>query len=270
MRFYNKGALKINENIAGIIATFIMIYVFLRICKLIKFIVGKLSMKNNKHSYSTGNLNRKPTFEEENIEKGILGEREFVSYLNRDNSYYKKILQNVYLDKTDGTTTELDVILICSFGIYVFEVKNYDNCFIFGSRNQKQWNRRSHKGTIYRIENPINQNLRHLDELKNHLNIKKYNLYKSIVIFVGNAEIKSYIPNIDSNFLLTKSDYNRLNYLIKENNIELLSSSEVDEIYLKLKPFSEVSELVKLNHRNRIKSYNNFKQYYYGGIEKKK
>ena len=95
----------------------------------------------------------------------------------------------------------------------------------------------------------------HFDELKNQLQVKKYNLYKSIVIFVGNAEIKSYIPNIDSNFVLTKSDYSRLNYLIKENNIELLSNSEVDEIYYKLKPYSEVSELVKLNHRNRAKCY---------------
>lgn len=262
--------MKISESIAGIIAALTMIYVFVRICKLVKFIVGRVFKKNYNHNHKvnngnnsyTNNLNRKQTFEERNIEKGIEGEREFVNYLNRDNSYYKRILENVYLEKSNGTTTELDVVLICSYGIYVFEVKNYDNCWIFGSRNQKEWTSRYRNGTIHRFGNPINQNVVHLDELKNHLNIKKYNLYKSIVILVGNAEIKSYIPNMDSNFILTKSDYNRLNYLIKENNIELLSSSEVDEIYLKLKPYTEVSELVKLNHINRIKSYNNSKQYY--------
>lgn len=36
-----------------------------------------------------------------------------------------KFLFNVYLPKGEGETTEIDVLMICSQGIYVFESKNY-------------------------------------------------------------------------------------------------------------------------------------------------
>lgn len=227
----------------------IKIYGFILILIIFKYIIKRLN--NNKINGKYKNLTR----EERANQKGLDGEYEFINYLNKDNSYYKKIIHNAYINKLDNTTTELDVVLICNFGVYLFEIKNYDG-WIFGSRNQNIWTQRFSNGKTYKFNNPINQNLNHLKELENFLKIRKYNLYKSIVFFIGNGELKSYIPSIDSNLILTKNDYLRLNYLIKENNIELLNNFEVDEIYNKLKPLTEVSEITKLNHINRIKSYN--------------
>jgi hypothetical protein len=42
-----------------------------------------------------------------------------------------KLLTNVYLPKKDGSTTEIDLIMIDETGIYVFESKNYSG-WIFG------------------------------------------------------------------------------------------------------------------------------------------
>lgn len=50
------------------------------------------------------------------------------------------MLTNVYLPKGDGTTTEIDLIMISATGIYVFESKNYSG-WIFGDENSRYWKR---------------------------------------------------------------------------------------------------------------------------------
>ena len=49
-----------------------------------------------------------------------------------------KLLTNVYLPKEDGTTTEIDLIMVSATGIYVFESKNYSG-WIFGDEKSKFW-----------------------------------------------------------------------------------------------------------------------------------
>lgn len=51
---------------------------------------------------------------------------------------YKKFLFNCYIPKGDGTTTEVDVIMIHETGIYVIESKNYNGC-IFGREDAYEW-----------------------------------------------------------------------------------------------------------------------------------
>ena len=47
-----------------------------------------------------------------------------------------KSLTNIYLFKEDCTTTEIDLIMISTIGIYVFESKNYSG-WIFSDENTK-------------------------------------------------------------------------------------------------------------------------------------
>ena len=49
-----------------------------------------------------------------------------------------KVLTNIYLPKEDGTTTEIDLIMISATSIYVFESKNYSG-WIFGDESSKFW-----------------------------------------------------------------------------------------------------------------------------------
>ena len=51
---------------------------------------------------------------------------------------YKKLLSNCYLPKSDGTFTEIDVILLHESGIYVVESKNYSG-WIFGKDYEQYW-----------------------------------------------------------------------------------------------------------------------------------
>ena len=49
-----------------------------------------------------------------------------------------KLLTNVYIPKADGTTTEIDLLMINKAGFYVVESKNYSG-WIFGVEKIKNW-----------------------------------------------------------------------------------------------------------------------------------
>ena len=56
---------------------------------------------------------------------GSYGEYCIFKLLKSYESQGAKFLFNVYLPKGENETTEIDVLMICSQGIYVFESKNY-------------------------------------------------------------------------------------------------------------------------------------------------
>ena len=89
---------------------------------------------------------------------GRYGEYLTYKYLKHMEDNGARFLFNVYIPRGNGETTEIDVLMICSKGIFVFESKNY-NGWIFGSESQKYWYQtfpagrgRSHKEHFY---NPI-------------------------------------------------------------------------------------------------------------------
>lgn len=113
---------------------------------------------------------------------GRYGEYLTYKYLKQFESNGAKFLFNVYIPKENGETTEIDVLMICSNGIFVFESKNYSG-WIFGSESQKNWYQtlpsgrgRSHKEHFY---NPIMQNRSHIKYLKAFLN-KEIPMYSAM------------------------------------------------------------------------------------------
>ena len=69
---------------------------------------------------------------------GSYGEYCIFKLLKSYESQGAKFLFNVYLPKGENETTEIDVLMICSQGIYVFESKNYSG-WIFGNEKYKMW-----------------------------------------------------------------------------------------------------------------------------------
>ena len=118
-----------------------------------------------------------------------------------------KFLFNVYIPKGNGETTEIDVLMICSKGIFVFESKNYSG-WIFGSESQKNWYQtlpagrgKSHKEHFY---NPIMQNHSHIKNLK-YLLDEQFPI-RSIIVFSDRCTLKS--VQIKSNDISVINRYN--------------------------------------------------------------
>ena len=72
------------------------------------------------------------------LDKGKYGEYLTYKYLKHLEADGAKFLFNTYIPKGNEGTTEIDVLMICKKGIFVFESKNYSG-WIFGSEQQLYW-----------------------------------------------------------------------------------------------------------------------------------
>ena len=122
------------------------------------------------------------------VVKGAIGEgiiRLYLLFLDKDRyvSYH-----DLYIPKEDGTTTQIDHVVLSPFGIFVIETKNYGG-WIFGSESGQYWTQ-----TIYRTKNkfynPIAQNRGHIKYLKKYLTYDQVNAYQSIIVFTMRATLK--------------------------------------------------------------------------------
>lgn len=161
-----------------------------------------------------------------------------------------KFLFNTIIPTNHNGTTEIDVILICSNGIFVFECKNYSG-WIFGNELQRNWTQtlpqgrgRCHKEYFY---NPIMQNAAHIKYLKNLLgkNIR----VQSIIVFSDRCVLKDI--TIKSNDVNVVNHYNLANAITKicsQSQAAIYTEEEIKHIYNKLYPYTQLDYTAREKH----------------------
>lgn len=122
---------------------------------------------------------------------GRRGERRVTELLRRGLPAGFRVIDDVYLPLRDGTTTQIDNVIVGNSGIFVIEVKTYSG-WIFGDARSRQWTQ-----TIYRkksrFQNPIHQNYRHKCALSECLGVPM-DLFRDIVVFMGDCQFKTEMP----------------------------------------------------------------------------
>lgn len=108
-------------------------------------------------------------------------------YFNKQKNYY--LFHNIYLcfntNNNDVVYTQIDLLFITLFAVYVIEVKNFDSAKIIKNHpeNETQW--LSDNIPFY---SPIKQNQAHIYALKNSVNF--YNIdYQSVVVFANSKNL---------------------------------------------------------------------------------
>ncbi|HET7621961.1 MAG TPA: nuclease-related domain-containing protein [Gemmatimonadaceae bacterium] len=101
------------------------------------------------------------------------------------------LMNHVTLRLKDGTT-EVDHILVSRFGVFVIETKDYKG-WIFANAKQANWTQVLFKRK-FRFQNPIRQNFRHVRAVQGLLDFLPPDAIKSVVVFTGEAEFKTEIP----------------------------------------------------------------------------
>ncbi len=101
------------------------------------------------------------------------------------------LLNNITL-KTSDSTTQIDHILVSTYGVFVIETKHYTG-WIFGDKNSKQWTQVLY-GTKNRFQNPLHQNYKHLKSVQALLDFLPPEQINSLVVFSGDAEFKTPMP----------------------------------------------------------------------------
>lgn len=229
----------------------LFLYPFLIIGVYVGLKLLLLKAKFNKSQYQliSGNNFLKTIYD-----KGNYGE--YLTFCMLEKVSENNILTNIYLPKKDGTTTEIDLLMVDTTGIYVFESKNYSG-WIFGDEKNKMWTQSLKGGQKNKFFNPIWQNKGHISALDNYLDGQFSEAFYSYIIFSERCELKK-VSFSSSNVSVIKR--NRFIPKFKKhvsNAPNKLSTEEVQEIYSKLKLRTLADEETKKKHIEEIKTKHN-------------
>lgn len=235
-----------------ILLVIFLIYCFIKWAKYNSKEERNIKYRNNAYKESEYFKITGLPFSELMNNKGLRGE--YYVYLNlKEVKEPRRFLFNCYLPNKNGSTTELDVILINPGGIFVFENKNYSG--LVEGKESSKYLLHTTKDKTYSFENPIRQNNGHIQALKSYLKEFDVPIY-SICSFSDYTELK-----IESD----PSSYNHIWKLGElKNNIDkmtdeflryssrALNSEIIESIYNKLYPCTQVDEEIKKEHISRI------------------
>lgn len=123
--------------------------------------------------------------------KGLSGERVINRLITQalDPETYH-LIPDVMLPRPGGTT-QIDHVVVSRYGIFVLETKNFDG-WIFGGEQDAKWTQVLYKRKT-RFQNPLRQNYLHTKTLSDLTGIP-HKYFKSVVLFVGDSEFKTPMP----------------------------------------------------------------------------
>lgn len=156
--------------------------------------------------------------------KGFFGEKSVSFFLSRLNENKYMVINDIML-QVGSKTTQIDHVVVSSYGVFVIETKNYKGKII-GNEFDEYWKQKNYKPekSMY---NPIRQNYGHIQALKKILGDFPDVNYIPIVVFTINADLK----------VKSKTDViYTINLLktIKKYNKQTLRDSVKKQIYSKL------------------------------------
>lgn len=226
----------------------VLISVLLLIIKIYFLIADIRKYKESTYYKITGN-----SYFSVHYDLGLKGEYEIFENLKKFEEIGCKFLFNLYLPKEDGKTSEIDILMIHSKGIFVIESKNYSG-WIFGNEKQYQWTQclptnygEAHKEYFY---NPIYQNQSHIRTLRTLID-DKIPVF-SVIAFSDSCTLKK--VSVSNRVIVTQycDIENEISSKLDEIKIITIDDSKIDELYSKLYEYTQVSQNVREQHIQNI------------------
>ena len=161
----------------------------------------------------------------------------------------RKFIFNCYAPKENGTFTEVDLIMLHTSGVYVFESKNYGG-WIFGKETDRQWTQSFRSGRRERFFNPLMQNNSHIKQLQRFLPGLAREAFQSVIVFSERCELRKVTLTSDQHLVVKRDRLPRAiaPYLLRQ----LLSPADIDVIYQQLFPQTQLTEQQKQAHVQRV------------------
>ena len=124
--------------------------------------------------------------------RGAFGETLLAAVLRRKlDALLYHVLNDIYLPLDDGSTTQIDHVVVSPFGVFVIETKTYKG-WIFGNPRDAQWTQVLHRRKS-RFQNPLRQNYLHVQRLVRLMGLRT-DVVHSVVAFSGEATFKTQLP----------------------------------------------------------------------------
>lgn len=216
----------------------IVLYILLAAALTLGFLLGKRRHRNRR-GYKSFGLWRFPSFQ--NSGEGLVA-RVLLGHLPQPDYH---LMNHVTLNM-DGGTTQIDHILLSRFGVFVIETKDYSG-WIFGSESDAKWTS-VHFRRKYKFQNPLRQNYKHLLAVRSQLEFVPPEAIKSIVVFSGNAQFKTYVPP-------SVVHIDELIDFVKAHSVELLSLKRMQYAVGKLETVRlALSKQTDVDHVENLRS----------------
>ena len=183
-------------------------------------------------------------------EKGQDAEQDIKRFLEAH--YPWPVFANVYIP-AGGHSTEVDILMVTSFGLCVIECKAYKGQ-IFGTDSDQMWTQFL-DGQTFSFYNPVKQNAGHCDRLAEYLHIDRSAIL-SIICFSDTADItRAIVDTGDGDLCLC-------NFCELEDTLELLIDDHEDifdeaaqaELIHQVEALSDSGQAAKEQHISRLKS----------------
>ena len=227
-----------------------LVIILIIITSIIQFVLRYNEYKNSNYYKTTQN-----SYWSVFTDRGKYGEYSLYQYLQPFGLMGSRFLFNLYIPKENGKTTEVDIIMFHSKGLFVIESKNYSG-WIFGHERQRMWTQtlpiaygESHKARFY---NPIMQNATHIRSIRRLID-DRVPIY-SVIAFSDKCTLKK-VTVKSNNIIVTYYSQLLANLKLKLAEIptnDAISQDLIDEAFLKLLPYSQVCEQTKLKHISNI------------------
>lgn len=224
---------------------------------LLPFLVLSIQLIFDKIKYDKTEYSKQThaSFLSVRFDKGKYGEYLTYNELKKIDGY-KKFLFNCFIPKDDNKTTEIDLIMIHNTGLYIFESKNYSG-WIFGSEFKKNWTQTLPNGGKVQKEyffNPIIQNKGHIKWITKYLSNETNLIYHSIIVFSNRCTLKKIDLKTKESIVIKREDVITTIKKIINDSPNILSNNTIDQLYQKLFPLTQKTEIEKLQHIENIKN----------------
>lgn len=186
-------------------------------------------------------------------ENGLEAEKQHAYYLNfaLENNKNLILLHDIRIEH-NGNTAQIDHILISRAGIEVLESKSFKGKLTIKDDGSLSVN---YNKKSYSFPNPIEQNNRHIQVLRELLN--DYGLESKRQALLGGLEITSKILLSPDTFVVNKklpNGYERADSFITNRDKEIDNTNILQGLKLISKAFSmdkalDIAEILKMNHK---------------------
>ena len=169
---------------------------------------------------------------------------------------YNRLLTNIYIPKANGTTTEIDLLMINRAGIYVFESNNYGG-WISGDEKSIHWTTSLKGDRKVRFLSPVIQNNVHIKALRKLLGRAGGHAFFSYIVFSQRCELKKiavtspdiFVMKRDMLYSTLREDMNR--------RPDILTDAQVIAFYEILRKYSLADTQTKDRHIRNIENRRN-------------
>lgn len=164
------------------------------------------------------------------------------------------VLHDVLIDGNDGFTSQIDLVLVGNKGIYVVEMKMFDDAKIYGDTQKTKWNYYKN-GRKYEIYSPLKQNLKHIKYLKSFLkDFGDIPFFSIITMVCDDFKISG---EYGENTIVCNSlpAMERAIYKIADGKPEVFDDAKKKEIFEYIKTNQHIGREARQDHKQRVIAY---------------